>query len=85
LENWQRDFLNTLQQRNKWYVEKNNLKKGDLVIIKEDNVAVCNWPLGRVVNIFPGKDFKVRVAEIKTSRGIFKRPISKLCILPFEN
>ncbi|GFS65327.1 integrase catalytic domain-containing protein [Trichonephila clavipes] len=81
---WSVDYLNSLQQRNKWHFEKKNAKIGDMVIIKEDNLPSCQWSLGRINNIYPGKDSKVRVVEVKTTRGIFKRPISKLCLLPIE-
>ncbi|GFW97347.1 integrase catalytic domain-containing protein [Trichonephila clavipes] len=81
---WNVDYLNSLQQRNKWHFEKKNAKIGDMVIIKEDNLPSCQWSLGRINNIYPGKDSKVRVVEVKTTRDIFKRPISKLCILPIE-
>ncbi|GFY09632.1 hypothetical protein TNCV_381271 [Trichonephila clavipes] len=66
---WNVDYLNSLQQRNKWYFEKKNAKIGDMVIIKEDNLPSCQWSLGRINNIYPGKDSKVRVVEIKTTRG----------------
>ncbi|GFT12616.1 DUF5641 domain-containing protein [Trichonephila clavipes] len=35
---WSVDYLNSLQQRNKWHFEKKNAKIGDMVIIKEDNL-----------------------------------------------
>ncbi|GFW83142.1 integrase catalytic domain-containing protein [Trichonephila clavipes] len=81
---WSVDYLNSLQQRNKWHLEKNNAKIGDMVIIKEDNLPSCQWSLGRINNIYPGKDSQVRVEKVKITRDIFKRPISKLCILPIE-
>ncbi|GFV97748.1 integrase catalytic domain-containing protein [Trichonephila clavipes] len=66
---WSVDYLNSLQQRNKWHFERKNAKIGDMVIIKEDNLPSCQWSLGRINNIYPGKDSKVRVAEVKTTRG----------------
>ncbi|GFY22187.1 integrase catalytic domain-containing protein [Trichonephila clavipes] len=65
---WSVDYLNSLQQRNKWHFEKKNAKIGDMVIIKEDNLPSCQWSLGRINNIYPGKDSKVRVVEVKTTR-----------------
>ncbi|GFU36786.1 DUF5641 domain-containing protein [Trichonephila clavipes] len=56
---WSVDYLNSLQQRNKWHFEKKNAKIGDMVIIKEDNLPSCQWSLGRINNIYPGKDSKV--------------------------
>nr|XP_042912917.1 uncharacterized protein LOC110282134 [Parasteatoda tepidariorum] len=82
---WSNNYLSTLQNRTKWYFEKNNVKINDMVILKEDNLAVCNWPLGRVLEVYSGKDKKIRVVLVKTKNGIFKRPITKLCILPFSN
>lgn len=81
---WSESYLNTLQQRSKWYVKKDNVKVGDLVIIKEDNVAVCNWPLGRITEVFSGLDNKIRVVTVKPQRGLYKRSISKICLLPLE-
>ena len=81
---WSADYLSNLQQRNKWKFEKNNVKIGDLVIVKEDNLSPCQWSLGRICEIYPGKDGKIRVVEIKTASGKYKRPISKLCLLPME-
>ncbi|GFU96983.1 DUF5641 domain-containing protein [Trichonephila clavipes] len=66
---WSVDYLNSLQQRNKWHFEKRDAKIGDMVIIKEDNLPSCQWSLGRINNIYPGKDSKVRVVEVKTTRG----------------
>ncbi|GFX86894.1 integrase catalytic domain-containing protein [Trichonephila clavipes] len=66
---WSVDYLNSLQQRNKWHFEKKNAKIGDRVIIKEDNLPSCQWSLGRINNIYPGKDSKVRVVEVKTTRA----------------
>ncbi|GFW03350.1 integrase catalytic domain-containing protein [Trichonephila clavipes] len=43
---------------NKRHFEKKNAKIGDIVIIKEDNLPSCQWSLGRINNIYPGKDSK---------------------------
>ncbi|GFS75134.1 DUF5641 domain-containing protein [Trichonephila clavipes] len=55
---WSVDHLNSLQKRNKWHFEKKNAKIGDMVIIKEDNLPSCQWSLGRINNIYQGKDSK---------------------------
>ncbi len=38
-------------------------------------------PLARVIDVHPGHDGLVRVATIKTSNGVYKRPINKLALL----
>ncbi|GFW03236.1 integrase catalytic domain-containing protein [Trichonephila clavipes] len=82
---WSLSYLNSLQQRKKWIVNKENLKLGDMVLIREENLPPCKWLLGRVVKIYMGKDKKVRVVDIKTGKGIYKRSINRLSILPIEN
>ncbi|GFX76275.1 integrase catalytic domain-containing protein [Trichonephila clavipes] len=69
---WSLSYLNSLQQRKKWIVNKENLKLGDMVLIREENLPPCKWLLGRVVKIYMGKDKKVRVVDIKTGKGIYK-------------
>jgi hypothetical protein len=49
----------------------------DVVLIGDERKRV-NWPLGRVVELLPGKDKQVRVAKVKTKHGIIERPIAKL-------
>lgn len=61
--------------------EKDNIQMNDLVIIKEDNIAIFSWPLGRIAELFPGNDEKIRVESVKTQRGIFKTPFTKICLL----
>ncbi|GFT43604.1 uncharacterized protein TNCV_3362381 [Trichonephila clavipes] len=65
-------------------IEKDNLMCGTMVIVKEDFTPVCNWLLGRVVEVYHGSDGKVRTVRIKTKTGEFKRPIIKICILPID-
>ena len=77
--------MNKLQQRGKWRYEKSNVNIGDLVLLVEDNLPTYKWPLGRIVEIYYGDDKKIRVVKIKTQSGIFKRAISKICLLPMPD
>ena len=70
-----------MQERTKWYWENENVKVGKIVILKEDNLPICNWSVGQIAEIFPGRDYKVRVIAVKIKKGIFKRPNSKIWIL----
>ncbi|GBM66234.1 hypothetical protein AVEN_27917-1 [Araneus ventricosus] len=82
---WSLSYLNGLQQRKKWVVDNENLKIGDMVLIREENLPPCKWLLGRAIALYPGQDNKVRVVDVKTSKGIYKRSINKLSVLPVEN
>ncbi len=74
---WSREYLNTLQQKHKWYWEKNNVKPDDLVLLVED-CAPGSWKMGRVIATHPGSDGKVRVVTVKTEKSTFERSIVKL-------
>ncbi|GFW05957.1 uncharacterized protein TNCV_4477511 [Trichonephila clavipes] len=74
---WSHDYLNNLQQRNKWQFHKDNVKLNTMILIKDDNLPVNKWSLGRITKLVPGTDGKVRIVEIKTNKGNIKRSIGK--------
>ncbi|KAL7726124.1 hypothetical protein ACLKA6_002594 [Drosophila palustris] len=78
---WSEEFLQELQARHKWKTVNANIKEDMLVLIKEDNIPVMSWPMGRIVKTYPGQDNHVRVVDVKTASGIFKRPITRLAPL----
>lgn len=82
---WQRDYVRELQQRTKWTTAKNNLKKGDVVIVLEDNLPPQKWLLGRIIEVEVSSDDKIRVVTVKTKTGTYRRPIHKLAPLPFND
>ena len=59
-----------------------NFKIGDVVVLMESNLPRGKWPLGRMIDIFPGKDGIVRVVKVKKKDGLYVRPVAKLSILP---
>ncbi|CAK1581456.1 unnamed protein product [Parnassius mnemosyne] len=79
---WQRDYLHTLQQRAKWFREQPNIHVGDIVLIVDSNLPPLEWRSGRVQDVHPGKDGVVRVVTLRTTNGLLKRPVNKLCPLP---
>lgn len=84
---WKRfrdEYFHELQQKNKWFEQKEQLKINELVLVKDDNVAPCNWPLARVLKIHSGDDNLSRVVTLKMKNNIFKRPITRLAPLPIE-
>ena len=40
-----------------------------------------HWPLGRIVEVYQGKDGHVRVAKVQVGKSQLTRPILKLCPL----
>ncbi|KAF8795262.1 hypothetical protein HNY73_003133 [Argiope bruennichi] len=52
-----------------------------IVLIGDSNIKRINWPLGRVIKLYLGKDKKVRLVEVQTKSGSFLRPIQRLFLL----
>ncbi|CAG7831727.1 unnamed protein product [Allacma fusca] len=73
-----------LQQRPKWWIAQPNLKKGAIVLVKDDNLPPFKWKMGRVAEVHPDSNNLVRVATIKTAQGEIKRPVVKLALLPLD-
>jgi len=82
---WSREYLQQLQQRNKWQLSKGLQPNiGDMVMIQEGDTLPLKWLVGRIETIFPGEDGVTRVVSIRTVKGTYKRPITKICILPLK-
>ena len=43
---WSTEYLNGLQRFNKWKRPKQNLQVNDIVLVKDNRTAPCQWPLG---------------------------------------
>lgn len=82
---WQREYLNTLQSRNKWFTHRTNIQVNDLVLIKDENSSPLEWLRGRVMEVHKGSDNVVRSVKLKTQRGELVRPVVKLCKLPIDS
>ena len=82
---WQSEFLSTLRTRQKWKAVQPDLKKGDVVLMKDDAVARNQWLVGLVDESFSGSDSMVRSVKVKVIRdgkpSYFTRPITELVLL----
>ncbi|XP_077282820.1 uncharacterized protein LOC143908865 [Temnothorax americanus] len=82
---WSSEYLNSLQERTKWKVNKGiQLKPEQLVLIKQQGLAPLQWHLGRVQDVHTGPDGATRVATVRTAKGAFMRPLSRLAVLPID-
>ncbi|XP_011859066.1 PREDICTED: uncharacterized protein LOC105556582 [Vollenhovia emeryi] len=80
---WSDEYLNSLQERHKWKTSKGQqLKPDQLVLIKQQGLAPLQWITGRVEGVHLGSDGLARSATVKTAKGSYVRPLSKLAILP---
>lgn len=82
---WQTDYLDSLQKRYKWKEEKQNLKVNDVVLVKDDNCKPTYWSYGRVLELFPDENGKVRFVKLIINGHETKRTVHKLCRLPLQD
>ena len=94
---WKKEFVLLLQKRPKWQKSQRNVKIGDVVLLKEDDLPLNRWKLGRVIEVISAIDAHVRHVKLfisdsylskdgKRSKDlhIFERPVHKLVMI-FEH
>ncbi|XP_076660916.1 uncharacterized protein LOC143364466, partial [Halictus rubicundus] len=59
---WYKEYLNEMTSRSRWSSGTHPIKEGTIVLLREDNVPPMQWPLGRVIKVYPGSDGIVRAA-----------------------
>ena len=76
---WSEDYLRNLPCIVPQFdTERGCLKLGSVVLIHEDNTARLDWILGRVIELYPGRDRRVRSAKLQTSKGSLVRAVQRL-------
>jgi hypothetical protein len=80
---WRKEFLPRINVREKWFHPRRNLKNGDVVMMIEPNASRGEWPLGRVLEVYPGDDGLVRVVRVKSGNKEYVRPIHRICPLEY--
>ena len=62
---WLRERLPTLNRRSKWQKEQKDVQVNDVVLVVAPDTPRGQWPLGRVLAVFPGKDKHVRAVKVR--------------------
>ena len=75
------EYPRTLFSRRKWNQRRDNIALDDIVLIVDTFLPRGQWPMGRVVKLYPDSVGVVRVVDVKSSNGILRRSISKLCVI----
>ncbi|XP_077055258.1 uncharacterized protein LOC143706807 [Siphateles boraxobius] len=82
---WRQEYLATLQPIRKWQTSQPNLQVGDVVVLKDKGARRNEWPMGLIVNTFPGRDGRVHQVELRVVQGgsarVYSRPISEVVLL----
>lgn len=82
---WRKEYLSSLQSRQKWHHKRTDIKEGDVVLLKDKQTRRNDWPMGVIVKTVPSEDGPVRKAEVRVAnQGTAKthyRPISEMVYL----
>ena len=73
---WKRflkEYLPTLDRRQKWNKATSPLKVKDIVWLLQDFTPRGRWPLGKITATHPGKDGVTRVCTVKAAYGTSER------------
>nr|XP_023692250.1 uncharacterized protein LOC111856490 [Paramormyrops kingsleyae] len=81
---WRKDYLMDLKSAHKCKTPAPaSLRVGDVVLIGEDNLPRQIWKMGRITELFPGRDGLIRSCLVRTSSGnVLRRPVQ--LIYPLE-
>ncbi|XP_058456916.1 uncharacterized protein LOC131434269 [Malaya genurostris] len=77
---WVKEYLPVITRRCKWFDEVKDIAVGDLVVVVS-GTARNQWVRGRVINVVPGQDGRVRQAWVQTPTGVLKRAVVNLAVL----
>ena len=83
-QRWLREWLPGLNSRKKWYRTQRDIEVGDVVLIISPDTQRGQWPLGRILEVYKGRDGHVRTAKVQKGNTSLLRPISKLCPLELD-
>ena len=82
---WKKEYLLTLQERQKWSKSRRNLQIGDDVLMKDEFTTRNLWPLARIRKTEPDSKGYVRSVILKTSSSEYRRPVDRVVLLlPME-
>ena len=81
---WSREYVPSLQHRQKWREVTRDYAVGDVVIVLEDQLKSLSgkWPLALVTEVVPSADGKIRHMKLRFNGSEVIRPIAK--VVPLE-
>ncbi|XP_052456318.1 uncharacterized protein LOC128016040 [Carassius gibelio] len=77
-----RNYLPSLQLRQKWQNITPNLAVDQVVLIADSQLPRAQWPVGKITRVLPSDDGAIRAAEVDIKGNTYIRPVAKLIVLP---
>ena len=71
------EWLPGLNARQKWFQVQRDVHIGDVMLVISPDTSGGNWPLGRVIKVYLGKDAHARVVKIQVGDETLIRPVTK--------
>ena len=78
---WADDYIRNLPHLVPQFEERGQLKVNSVVLIQDENRPRLQWPLGRIIRVFPDTDGRIRSVRLKTATGELTRPVQRLHLL----
>lgn len=78
---WVTGYLPEITRRTKWFTYTKPISVGDIVVIVDPQLPRNCWPKGKVIGVTTGKDGQIRSATVRTTNGVYERPVAKLGVL----
>ncbi|XP_054724179.1 uncharacterized protein LOC129234240 [Uloborus diversus] len=75
---FQKEYLGELVRNPKSRSKQQEISVGEIVLIGCEDTKRLNWPLGRVVELYPGRDGIQRIAKLRVANGYLVRPLQRL-------
>lgn len=82
---WTRDYFPGLLVRQKWHVEKRNMKVGDVVVIQDTNAVRGEWKLGIVTKVHPSSDNMIRRVTVSYKNQCSKEAVDEYSGVKYTN
>ena len=77
-----RNYLPSLQERQKWRTDTKELTNGQVVLVVDPQLPRALWPVGTVTETYAGPDGRIRTAAVQVKDRTYVRPVARLVKLP---
>nr|XP_061835547.1 uncharacterized protein LOC133618822 [Nerophis lumbriciformis] len=77
-----RNYLPSLQTRQKWHSTPADLAEGSVVMLVDPQLPRALWPIGHVTKVHPSNDGHIRSADVRIRDREYTIPVARLVVLP---
>lgn len=74
---WHKEYLSRLHNRPKWVKPQENIRVGQLVLLRDENTPPTKWPVARITKVHPDEEGYVRVVTLEKHRTKITPPIPR--------